>query len=143
MRDVSKPYRLAIFALLTGNTGGINMYDEKRRVGDTVNEYILFSTQQQTPVEDNDCAWISKASIDIEIVQRTGSEVSKDDIDDISDRILQTLIPTPWNTPLTAVNLQFQLAYCESILSRNVSITETESVLTKVIRFVCTVTQQL
>lgn len=143
MRDVSKPYRLAVFALLNGNVPGWKTYDEKRKVSDTDVQYMLLSTQQQTPGDDNDCAWISQCGIDIEITQRTGSEVSKDDIDDASNAVCQILVPTPWNTPLTSGGLMFQNAFIESIISRNVSISETETIIVKVLRFVCTVTQQI
>lgn len=142
MRDLSKPFRLAVFAALTGNTGGIKMYDEKRKVSDSDTEFILFTTQQQTPTEDNDCTWVSNASIDIEVYQKTGSEVSKDEIDDISNTICEVLIPTPGVTNITSGGLQFLHARGESIISRNLSISETESVLQKVIRFVVTVVQQ-
>lgn len=141
MRDVSLPYRHAVFAVLSGIS--VPVYDEKRKVTDTDPLFVLLSTQQQIPSDDNDCTWISRSSIDIEIQQRTGSEVSKDDIDNLSNEILGLLIPTPWNTPLTSPNLQFQNAFAESIISRNASITETDTIIIKVIRFVCTVTQQL
>lgn len=143
MRDTSKQLRLAVFALLNGNVPGYATYDEKRLVSSTANKYILLSTQQETPSNDNDSAWINTSSIDIEIVQKTGSEVSKDDIDEAANTILSILIPTPWNTPLTSGNLQFQNATVGSIISRNLSLSETESIITKVIQFSVTITQQL
>jgi hypothetical protein len=142
MRDNSKALRVAIFTALTGNTGGYNMYDEKRKVSATDSTFILFTTQQQTPDVENDCSWISKCSIDIEIINKTGSEVSKNTIDDISNQILQVLLPSVGVTNLTSANLQFGYAYCESILSRNLSLSETESIMQKVIRFVVQVTEQ-
>lgn len=143
MRDTSKQLRLAVFAALSGNVPGYATYDEKRAVAATAAKYILLSTQQETPSNDNDCTWITNSTIDIEVVQKTGSEVSKDDIDEASNTILAILIPTPWVTPLTSGNLQFQNATVESIISRNLSLTETESVVIKVIRFAVTITQQL
>lgn len=142
MRDNSKALRVAIFTALTGNTGGIPMYDEKRKVSATDNTFILFTTQQQTPDEDNDCTWISKCSIDIEIINKTGSEVSKNTIDEISNTICEVLIPSVGVTVLTSANLQFGYAYVESIISRNLSLSETESVMQKVIRFVVQIIQQ-
>ena len=141
MRDISKPYRLAVFTALSGNVT-VPVYDEKRLISATDTTFVLLSTQQQTPQEENDCTWISRASIDIEVTQKTGSEVSKDDIDDISNLICGILITAPFYTTLTSTNLQFQNAFIESIISRNLSISETESVLIKIIRFVCTVTEQ-
>lgn len=143
MRDNSKVLRVAIFTALTGNTGGVKMYDEKRKVADSDNTYIVFSTQQQTEDQDtNDCTWISKNSIDIEIYNKTASEVSKNTIDDISNTICEVLIPSVGATPLTASNLQFGHANVESIISRNLSISETQSIMVKVIRFVVQIVQQ-
>lgn len=141
MRDLSKPYRLACAAVLQGVIS-INLYDEKRWVTVTDTVYGIFSTQQQTLTDENDCTWVSRCSIDIEVIQKTGSEVTKDDVDDISNEICAILNPSPGVTPLTSPNLQFTLPQIESIISRNVSISETETVIVKIIRFVCTIVQQ-
>lgn len=143
MRDACKQHRQATAEALSGNTGGIPVYDEKRWVQDTDSTYVLLSTQQQTPIQENDCTWISLNSLDIEIYQRTGSEVSKDEIDDIANTVLGILIPTPGVCPLTAGNLQFGYAQAESIISRNMSLSETESIVVKVIRFTVQITQQI
>lgn len=142
MRDLSKPFRLAVFSVLNGNTGGIPIYDEKRLVSSTDNTFILLSTQQQTPQDENDCTWVSRLSIDIEVYNKTGSEVSKDTIDDVSNTILGLLLPTVGVSPISSGGIQFTYAFAESIISRNIGITETESVLQKVIRFVATGVQQ-
>lgn len=142
MKDTSKPLRLGVFALLSGHIN-VPVYDEKKVVTDSTKRlFVVLSTQQETPSDENDCTWINRSSIDIEIIQKSGSEVSKNDIDDLSNLILQILIPTPYTTPITSGNLQFQNAFIESIISRNVSLSETESVLIKVIRFVCYIVQQ-
>jgi len=135
LRDLSKPFRLAVFSVLNGNTGGVPIYDEKRLVSATDSTFILLSTQQQTPVDENDCTWVSKLSIDIEVYNKTGSEVSKDTIDDVSNTILGLLLPSVGVSPVAAGGIQFTYAFAESIFSRNVSLSETESVLQKVIRF--------
>lgn len=141
MLDLSKPYRLACSSVLQGVIS-INLYDEKRWVTATDSVFGVFSTQQQTLIEDNDCTWISRCSIDIEVIQRTGSEVTKDDVDDISNEICVILNPSPGVTPLAYSNLQFMSPQIESIISRNVSISETETIIIKIIRFVCTIVQQ-
>lgn len=142
MRDLSKPYRLAVAAAIAGIS--VPVYDEKRWVQSTEQQFVILSTQQQTPSpgNENDCTWISQCGIDIEIYDKTGSEVSKDTMDDIANEILTILLPAPFQTPLTSGNLQFTNAYCESIISRNLSISETESVLVKVVRFVCQIIEQ-
>lgn len=142
MRDISKPFRLAVYSLLQGNIG-YNVYDEKRKVTVTDTTFVLLSTQQQTPVEENDCTWMSNASIDIEVTQKTGSEVSKDDIDDISNSICQILLPAPFTTTIASPNLQFVNARVDSIISRNFSTSETETVIIKIIRFSCQIVQQM
>ena len=118
------------------------MYDEKRKVQATDNTFIIFSTQQQTPQDENDCTWIHRCSIDIEIYNKTGSEVSKNTIDDISNTICEVLIPSVGVANITSANLQFVNAFVESIISRNLSLSETESVIVEVIRFVVQTTQQ-
>lgn len=140
MRDVSLPFRTAVAALLQGNIS-VNCYDEKRWVQATDTQFVLFTTQQQTPRDDNDCTWISDNSIDIEIYDKTGSEASKNDIDNIANEILAILIPAPFVTPLASPNLQFGSAVA-TIISRNLSTSETETILQKVITFSCVVTQQ-
>ncbi len=143
MRDVSKPLRIAVFNCLSGNVGSLPTFDEKQKVTGTANLFIVLSTQQQVPDEDISESWISRASIDIEVVQKTGSEVSKDDIDDASNTILGLLLPSPWvSGVVTPPGLQFTNAKCESIISRNLSLSETESVVQKIIRFSVQVIQQ-
>lgn len=142
MRDVCKQHRIATFTALNGNLGGINLYDEKKKVGQTDTLFVVFSTQQQTPTDDNDCTWISRNTLDIEIIQKSGSEVSKDVVDDLSNLILSILLPTPGVTNITSGNLQFGYARAESIISRNLSISDTESIIQKIIRFSVTIVQQ-
>lgn len=143
MRDTKKQLRLAVFSCLSGNLGGVSVYDEKRKVTATDNTFVILSTQQETPSNENDCSWISRSSIDIEIYQKTGSEVSKDTIDDLSNTVLTLLMPTISTSGLTApANLQFCNPFCESNLTRNLSLSETESVLLGVVRFVITIIQQ-
>lgn len=142
MRDLSKPFRLAVFSALNGNTGGVPIYDEKRLVSATDTTFIILSTQQQTPRDETDCTWVSNSSIDIEIYNKTGSEVSKDTIDDVSNTILGVLLPTVGVTGITSGGIQFGYAYAESIISRNISISETESILQKIIRFTVQAVEQ-
>ena len=143
MRDVSKPFRLAVFNCLNGNLSGVPVYDEKQKVPASDTLFVLLSTQQQTQIEENDCTWINRCSIDIEVIQKTGSEVSKDDIDDTTNDILTLILPTPTTCGLIAPGgLQFCNPVCESIISRNLSLSETESVVQKVIRVVVQIIQQ-
>lgn len=142
MRDTSKQLRIAVFNALNGVIS-VPVYDEKRLVSATATTYVLLSTQQETPTEENDCNWNVKSSIDLQIMQKTGSEVSKDDIDDIANEIVNVLLPTRSTIGITApVNLQFTNPMIESIISRDLSLSETESILIKLVRFVVTIIQQ-
>lgn len=142
MRDLSHPYRLAVFEALDGNIS-VPIFDEKKKVGNTDPVFAILSTQQQVPNNENDCTWMSRVSIDIEITQKTGFEVTKNVIDGISNEILTILLPDPWVTGITSAGVLYQNAYCESIISRNVSLSESETVIQKIIRFVCTAIEQM
>lgn len=142
MRDTQKQLRLAVFNALNGVIS-VPVYDEKKLVSATDDTYVLLSTQQETPTEETDCTWITRSSIDLQVMQKTGSEVSKDDIDDISNEILVILMPTRGTLGITAPSgLEFQNPAIESIVSRDLSLSETESILIKLVRFVVTIVQQ-
>ena len=143
MRDTSKQLRNAVFACLDGNLGGVPIFDEKRWVNSAATLFVLCSTQQETPTEDNDCTWINRSSIDLEIISKTGSEVTKDTIDDLSNTILTLLLPTRSTSGVTPpAGLEFTNPIVESVISRNISLSETESILQKTIRFVVTIVQK-
>lgn len=142
MRDTKKQLRAAVFTTLNGAIS-VPVYDEKKKVSATDTLFVILSTQQETPTEDNDCTWIKKSSIDLVVYQKTGSEVSKDDIDDVANEILLILLPSVGISGAAAPSgLQFSLAYCESNISRDLSISETESIVANIVRFVVTITQQ-
>lgn len=142
MRDTAKQLRQAIFTCLNGVIS-VPIYDEKKLVSSSVKTFVLLSTQQEILTEENDCTWITRSSIDIEIYHKTGSEVSKDLIDDLSNAILVRLMPTPQTTNIIdPSNLQFCNHKVDSIISRNISLSETESVLEKIIRFSVQIIQQ-
>lgn len=145
MRDTQKPYRLAIFSKLDGNViyngNQINIYDEKKKVGARDDVYILLSTQQESNNDTSD-TFITRSSIDIEIVQRTGSEVSKDEIDDIGDAVLQILCPEPESADILTLNgFQFANLYREKTITRAVEISPTETIIRKIITMTCSIVQ--
>jgi hypothetical protein len=133
MKDTKKILRTAIFNALGGLTysgSSVPVYDEKQKTGQTNNLYVLLGTQQETDVESNDSTWITKSSIDIEIVHKTGSEVSKDVIDTTYENMMEILIPTPQTVGLTIpAGFQFLNATRDMSLTQSVEITATESVL--------------
>lgn len=144
MRDTCKQLRLSVFNCLNGNLNGRNIYDEKKKVGATDTMFVILSTQQESPIQDNDSTWISTSSIDIEIIAKTDSETSKDDIDELANLILSLVFPTRSTCALIAPsNLEFQNAVCSRTITRNISLSETESILSKIITFTTTIVQQL
>lgn len=146
MRDTMKPLRHAINGVVTGQitVGAITLpdYDEKVFTGESPALYIVYSTQQETPgPEENDCSMIVRSSIGIEIIRRSGSEVSKDDIDDASDQLYQILIPSYGTAGFTIPGFNISYAARESAITQNLAITETESILRKIIRFAFIITE--
>lgn len=143
MKDSMKPLRLGIFAVIDGqityNAVVVPVYDEKVFTGAVPDLYILLSTQQESPTGDqNDCELIRDSFIDIEIIRKTGSEVSKDTIDDVSDQLYQLIIPSQGVAGFTVAGFQISNPRMVSALTQNVTLTETESVLRKIVRFAAT-----
>lgn len=141
MTDSMKPLRLGIFAVLDGaityNSTAVPVYDEKVFTDESPNLYILLSDQQESNApERSDCTEPIRSTINVEIVRRTGSEVSKDTIDDVSNSIYALLITSPGIAGFTVSGFQVIDVYKESAISRNVQITETQSILRKIINFV-------
>lgn len=147
MRDTMKPIRHAVNTALSGQVvyagSQVPVRDEKLYTGEIPKIYILLSTQQETDTERTDCTWTTKSSIDLEFITRSASEVSKDVLDDVSNDALQLImglpgaqvIPNPSGFQITDVQR-------ESAITRNVSLTPTESILQKVVRINFTILQQ-
>lgn len=132
-----------MFNCLNGNLGGIKVYDEKKKVGETDSVYVLLSTQTESPTEDNDCTFITKSIMDVEIIVKTGFEVTKDTMDDLANLILGLVVLSPQVSGLTVPSgFQFTNLYCSKSVSRNLTITNSESVLTKILTFVVNIVQQ-
>lgn len=147
MRDSMKPVRQAINTLINGvvtyKSAPVKCYDEKVFTGDMPDIYILYSTQQETPGPDQtDCTFSMRSSIDIEVISRTGSEVSKDVLDDVSNDIMQIIIPTQGTAGFIMSGFQIIDAARESAISQNLTITESQSILRKIIRFIFILSQQ-
>lgn len=140
MKDTMKPFRKAIYdclntAVLYKSTS-VPIYDEKVYMGAAPDIYILLSTQREQDATDQDCYWQTTSSIDILIISKSGSEVSKDVIDDISQRIYDLLLTLP-GSDLLAVQSDFQIMNLKrlSAVSGKVQISPTESELQKIISF--------
>ena len=147
MRDTMDILEMAVYNALNGqlsyNSVNIPVYDEKRRVGQSDNIYVILSTQQESEIETNDCAFVTLSSIDIEILHKTDYEVSKTVINNISNQILQILIPTQVTTGLAGVS-GYQLLHVrrERAITRNFQITDSESIIAKIITITCQIVKQ-
>lgn len=132
-----KPFRKSIYTCLNGNityaSSIVKLYDEKVFQGEVPNVYILLSTQREQDATDQECGWQTRSSIDILIISKTGSEVSKDAVDDISNSMLQLLLNLPGDDNLT-VQSGFQILEVkrESAASGQVQISPTQSELQKI-----------
>lgn len=147
MTDTMKPFRLAIVQALSGNvtylSNEVKIYDEKVFTGEMPSIYILLSTQREQDITQTDCTWETKSSIDLMIVSKTGSEVSKDVLDDISGQILELLLNLPGSDNLLAQS-GFMITYLkrESAVCGMFQISPTQSELRKVMTLTATIIQQ-
>jgi hypothetical protein len=130
MKDTKRILRQAIFNALDGqitlNGETVPVYDEKN---ENESVYILLSNQQEFD-DSPDGSFITRSTIDYEVVQQTGYSVSKDDIDDINEQILEILIPSQGTTGLTIPSgFQFHNVKRESSRSIAFEISPTESIV--------------
>ena len=142
MKDTKKILRHAVFNALDGNItyegNNIPVYDEKN---ENENIYILLSNQQEFD-DSPDGSFITRSTIDYEVVQQTGFSVSKDAIDDINEQILEIIIPNQGETGLTIPSgCQFHIVKRESSRSIAFEISPTESIVRN-ITTISTIIQQ-
>ena len=147
MRDTMDILQMAVFGALNGNlsynSANVPVYDEKKEVGQNDNLYVLLSTQQENDNPQTSDAFITDSSIDIEITHKTGFEVSKKVLNNISNQILEILIPTPSTNGMAVQNLfQIQNVRRTASITRNLSISETQSVLQKIITISAQIVEQ-
>lgn len=146
MRDTQRPFRMAIHSVINGNATyngqPVYFYDEKKKVGLTDRVYGLYTTQQTTRDHTSDC-WITDELITLELLHKSGFEVTKDFVDDVSDQLYQLLMPTRINDALPDPSLMLiQNFELEEALTRSVEITDTETIVSKLITFSCKIIQQ-
>lgn len=138
MIDTMKPLRKATYDILYSHVvykaATIRLYDEKVFHGEIPDIYMLLSTQRERDVTEQDCYWQTQSSIDILFIRKTGSEVSKDVIDDISNIALPLLLNLPGHDNFGAQSgLQILEVKRESASSGNVQISPTQSELQKIV----------
>jgi hypothetical protein len=141
-----KILRHAVFSVLNGsvtyNSVVIPVADEKRRIPQTANLFIILGAQNEADDNTSD-AFMTDSTIDIEIHHKTDYEVSKDAVDDLSNIILELLMPTPSSDGLPVQNLmQITCVHRSSTTTRGLSVTEGGSVISKVITISAKIVQQ-
>lgn len=153
MRNTKKALRKAVFDKLNGQLFFVEgeveiqipVYDEKRWATGAEKIFVLLSTQQETPSEfTTDCGFASRSSLDIEIIVKSSFEVTKDTQDDIEQMILDILFPGVYADVLQTdiPGLLIQNLERESSITRNLSLSNSESIMQTVIRVSATITEQ-
>lgn len=147
MKDTKKILRHAIFNALDGqityNSVSVPVVDEKIRNSAPSDLFIVLSTQSESPVERNSSSFNTLSSIDIDIVQKTGTEVSKDGIDDVYEDMLEIIFPAIGTLGLTVPSgFQFQEGFRDSCSTSIVAISETQSILVSRVRLTFIIVQQ-
>jgi hypothetical protein len=146
VKDTKKILRQAIYDALNGNiiinSLPVLVIEEKLRSTQNPNLFIILSNQYENDEERNSSTWITRSSIDIEIIHKTGSDVSKDVIDNVYNQLLEIVFPTREALGLTVpVGFQFQEGFRESCFTNVVLLSETETVITEKLKLVFIVTQ--
>jgi hypothetical protein len=145
-RDTMKLLRHACRDLLMGltyNGTPVPVGDEKLKYSDrAANLFVTFGTQTESPDNTSD-AFITDSSIDIEINHKTGFEASKDAIDDVSNDIMDILMPTPSTDGFAAQSgVLIQCVTRSQAITRNYSLTDTQTYISKIITITCKIVQQ-
>ncbi len=143
MKDTKKILRHAVFNALDGNItlngNPVPVYDEKN---ENESVYILLSNQQEFDDNTSD-TFITRSTLDYEVVQMTPYSVSKDDIDDVNDQILEIIVPTPSSNGLTSpTGFQFLSVRREASRSIVMEISATETIVRNITTITATITQQ-
>lgn len=145
MRDTQLVIRHLLRDLLSDNLSydgkTVPVYDEKIRDKQSPNVYVIFGTQQESD-DNTDNSFTTDSSIDIEITHKTEYEVSKDVIDLVANQILEILIPLPDHAGFQYGDFQVQNVTRRSAITRNFSITDSSSIIAKIITISCKITQQ-
>lgn len=148
MLDTMTILRDAVYTALAGNITNsstpVNVYDEKKPAGVTDDIFIILSTQQESEAPQETSETFSTLStIDIEIWHKTGYEVSKATIDAISNQVLTIIVPTTYSTGMAQPSgFQILNVKRDRAISRNVSLTDSQSVVGKIITISCIIVQQ-
>ena len=147
MKDTKKILRTAIYTALNGNItysgNPVPVVDEKLRNSVSSNLFIILSTQSEVAEQRNSSVWITTSSIDIEIVHKTATEVSKDAVDDVYEDMLEIIFPTIGTIGISEpTGFQFLEGFRESCITQLLDVSQTESVLVSRVRLTFLITEK-
>jgi hypothetical protein len=150
MRNTKLALRKAVYDLLKDqiviDEVTIPVFDEKRQAGvGSGNWFIVLSTQQESESTwQTDCNFCNRSSIDIEIMVKTAYEVTKDTQDEVEQQILDILFPSYVGDVLqdAVPGLCIQNLRRERSLTRNLTLSNSESVMQTIITVVADITEQ-
>jgi hypothetical protein len=150
MRNTKLALRKAVYDLLKDqiviDEVTIPVFDEKRQAGvGSGNLFIVLSTQQESESTwQTDCNFCNRSSIDIEIMVKTAYEVTKDTQDEVEQQILDILFPSYAGDVLqdAVPGLCIQNLRRERSLTRNLTLSNSESVMQTIITVVADITEQ-
>lgn len=147
MRDTTEILSNAVYQALNGNVSyegnNVPVFDEKKKVGNRDNIYILFSTQQEMPPDDVQGYFMVDSFLDIEVVHKTQSEVTKTILSRVANSVLEILFPEPNTISITAPSgVQIPLFEYAGSITRAFEISPTESIVRKFIKVKAKIIQQ-
>lgn len=129
-----------LFALFDGSANDVRVYDEEVNVRED-GLYIILSTQGGTDNSTKHC-FRTDCTINIDIVNKTELSVDKRIVDDISEQILEAVLPFPGVCNLTTQSgFQFLNLQLENTNYLNLQISPTKSIIRKILTFSVTVQQ--
>lgn len=141
-----KIFRKAVADCVNGqisySSSVIPVYDAKVFTGERPDIYIVLSTQTEQDITEAECTWQTKSLINIIFINKSGSEVSKDVIDDISNEFLELVLNLPGSDNLlTQSGFAIDYVKRESAVSGEVLISPTQSELQKIVTISAMITQ--
>lgn len=148
MLDTMEPFQLSVFNKLNGalnyNSTNVPVSDELKRLAVSADLFVILSTQQESDSVETSDTFITTSSIDIEVWMKTEYSTSKRPVHDVSNQILQLLIPAPYGQNGLGVqdHFQFQNVRRTRALTRTVALSDTQTITGKIITISADIVQQ-
>lgn len=146
-QDVDKLYRLSLFSCLSGlhvdGYGKIPIFDEVKTPDSSAGLYVVFLGQKSSPNPIAIGLYGRLSTIQLGIIDRTTTSVSKDAVDLVGNAILERLFPNDGSfCPSEPTGLQYcnPLFTVEETLPLNLS--TTENVVAKMVTISLTIIEK-